>query len=510
MNFVFLFAVLFITTVFAIEHLNQPYFYIYEWPEELHDVYPPPNTTLHPQSSYDHAFYENRGAGRMLNPDVGLFQTWQFSLYRNVLARLQVSKYRTRDPNKASAFIIPFDAGVHSYIDHRTGKPRLASPHGWRAIELLKQAQKNETFWRYHGHNHFVFFSITVYQMVGIGVKVFFMNICQNCTAVVIETSPTFTAISGRSKKYWYAAPYPSSFHWWEGIKVLPWEVPPTSGVVSTALTTTGVIDPKDYPERDILSLFIGSVKTANVNSNMFRKTLYSQCQQDVSCQWYTTAHACNGVVNATNQLLLFRRAKFCPAPAGDSITRKSIFDSLLAGCIPVIFARASMSQYLWYFSEQDLNDVAVYIPKQMIMESNGNFLTILRAIDSQEVLRKQQAIARIAPRLQYAVVPERIDPKRGDIWDPPVHDAAAVIIDRVLDRRTIEPIDGFSEQDLVQQKCLQNDIMQNHADYAGLFPGKTKGDAGSNVSNRVWSKNKCDTYSREKGFNASTFSVMW
>ena len=49
-----------------------------------------------------------------------------------------------RDPNKASAFIIPFDAGVHSYIDHRTGKPRLASPHGWRAIELLKQAQKNE------------------------------------------------------------------------------------------------------------------------------------------------------------------------------------------------------------------------------------------------------------------------------------------------------------------------------------------------------------------------------
>lgn len=194
--------------------------------------------------------------------------------------------------------------------------------------------------------------------MVGIGVKVFFMTICQNCTAVVIETSPTYTAISGRSKKYWYAAPYPSSFHWWEGIKVLPWETPALTslGEHRTALTTTGKVDPKDYPERDILSLFIGSVKTANVNSNAFRKALYSQCQQDVSCQWYTTAHACNGVVNATNQLLLFRRAKFCPAPAGDSITRKSIFDSLLAGCIPVIFARASMSQYHWYFSDQDVS----------------------------------------------------------------------------------------------------------------------------------------------------------
>jgi hypothetical protein len=49
-----------------------------------------------------------------------------------------------RDPNKASAFIIPFDAGVHSYIDHENGKPRLASPHGWRAISLLDYHRKNE------------------------------------------------------------------------------------------------------------------------------------------------------------------------------------------------------------------------------------------------------------------------------------------------------------------------------------------------------------------------------
>lgn len=49
-----------------------------------------------------------------------------------------------RDPTKAAAFIIPFDAGVHSYIDHENGKPRLASPHGWRAISLLDYHRKNE------------------------------------------------------------------------------------------------------------------------------------------------------------------------------------------------------------------------------------------------------------------------------------------------------------------------------------------------------------------------------
>ena len=49
-----------------------------------------------------------------------------------------------RDPTKAVAFVIPFDAGVHSYIDHRHGKPRLASPHGWDAIQYLQQASKDE------------------------------------------------------------------------------------------------------------------------------------------------------------------------------------------------------------------------------------------------------------------------------------------------------------------------------------------------------------------------------
>jgi hypothetical protein len=49
-----------------------------------------------------------------------------------------------RNPEEAVAFIIPFDAGVHSYIDHITGKPRLASPYGWHAISLLKEASNNE------------------------------------------------------------------------------------------------------------------------------------------------------------------------------------------------------------------------------------------------------------------------------------------------------------------------------------------------------------------------------
>lgn len=60
-------------------------------------------------------------------------------------------------------------------------------------------------------------------------------------------------------------------------------------------------------------------------------------------------------VVDSSQTMLLFRTAVFCPAPTGDSVTRKSVFDSLVAGCIPVLFSRASLSQYMWFVSEKEV-----------------------------------------------------------------------------------------------------------------------------------------------------------
>lgn len=80
----------------AVSTRNDSYFYIYEWPSYMSDVYPPVNSTLEKGSSYSNEFNMNKGAGAMLYPDVGLFQTWQFSLYKNLMQRLLVSKYRTR------------------------------------------------------------------------------------------------------------------------------------------------------------------------------------------------------------------------------------------------------------------------------------------------------------------------------------------------------------------------------------------------------------------------------
>jgi hypothetical protein len=55
-----------------------------------------------------------------------------------------------------------------------------------------------------------------------------------------------------------------------------------------------------------------------------------------------------------------------------------------------------------------------------------------------------------------------------GRVWVSPIRDAVDVITEKLLDRKTIEPVNGFTEEDLIRQKCMQNDIMQNHADYTG------------------------------------------
>lgn len=420
-------------------------------------------------------------------PDIGYFSTWQFSLYKNALARLRSSEHRTLDPSKATAFIIPFDIGAHSFVDHNNGRTRVAAPHGWRAVEYIKEAMKSEVFWKYRGHDHFVFFSVTSYQIIGIGAKIFMTQPCQNCSVLTIETSPTFTSrkyYSNKSKKWWWAVPYPSSFHWWEGIKTLPWAVG------------------ADDPPRPFLAMFIGSVDTQTPDSNILRRRMHADCMaENKTCLWFETAHSCSGIVNQTDNMLLYRKATFCLAPPGDSLTRKSLFDSITTGCIPVINARATITQYLWHIPPEEVDMVSVFIARESISDHGVNFLSVLRSISPQTVRKMQLKLQEIAPRIQYSVVPEGYGPEytqewrnrpeaakmdalgrkhspwlsqvayKGPTWRPPFPDAMDLIIERLLNRSTVEPINGFGPGELEELQKKRDTVLTWDPAYAGLLP---------------------------------------
>jgi xyloglucan galactosyltransferase MUR3 len=453
-------------------HVAQ-YFYIYEWPEELQDVYPTPGNELHPKAAYSHDFYDNNGAGKMIDGDSGMFTTWQFSLFKNLMNRLRVSKFRTLDPAKASAFIIPYDGGVHSFIDHKNGKDRLASPYGWKAVELLTKASKQpDLFWKRNGHDHFVIFSVTCYHMVGIGTKSFFQNICQNCSVLSIETTAAGLPIYGRNKKRWYALPYPSSYHYWEGLKSEPW---------------------RPRGDRHTLAIFIGSVHTSNAVSNHLRQSLFSQCSDAPStdCRWFETAHSDKGVLNHSDALQLYQASTFCLAPSGDSLTRKSLFDSYLSGCIPVLFAAATLQLYSWHLSQADIRDTTVLISKPGVIDGSVNFIQVLRDVPPSVVRTMQEKIAKLAFRLQYSVVPpqhlEHGGVREGEVntWSPPSEDAADIAVAHILSPATIEPLDGFSEEELKDGQKRQRYIMAQSVDYMGAGGGGSPNMEGAVVGRK-------------------------
>ena len=135
---------------------------------------------------------------------------------------------------------------------------------------------------------------------------------------------------------------------------------------------------------------------------------------------------------------------------------------------------------------------MSVYIPMYDVVFNNVSFVEVLASIPADEIQRKQQAIARIAPRLQYSAVPDRYlnaellprvlsnDPGHASItWQPPFRDAVDVIVDRIVDVKTMLPKQpGQMEKDeLVEVKlgdigqfslvtraeCMEIDVFNNY-----------------------------------------------
>jgi hypothetical protein len=73
------------------------------------------------------------------------------------------------------------------------------------------------------------------------------------------------------------------------------------------------------------------------------------------------------------------------------------------------------------------------------------------------------------ASTLQYSVVPDRIREENGDTWSPPFRDAADVVIDRILDPATIEPIEGYTNEELKRLNLEQKLLSETHEDFAAM-----------------------------------------
>eukprot|EP01041_Mallomonas_annulata_P008043 gene8043-16489_t len=417
-------------------------FYIYEWPQNITDVYPNSSVPLvrGPKGRgglvtiYKHHRYrKNAFFGDLVLPEIGLYETFAWALYKLIEARLARHPLRTYNRNEADAFFVPFDVGFNAVISTEHGRERgldwsgcdkaqYASQHLTK--EFTTNMKNNKHKW---GHDHFLVFDFCNAQHMGEECYKF-LSMCRNCTVLSIESllykTPYTNYIDDFYSKNslpiirkWRGVPFPAAIHWHDDInqKSYPW-------------------DANKY-NRQRLAVFWGNPQVLNRAGCKLRKVIISQCEasKPEDCAHYGSgphgrAH------HPITDLLYYTNTTFCLHPTGDAETRKAIFDSMLLGCIPVVFTPQLMYRvYTWFFTLEDARATSVYIPMESILKGGVNIVEALRAIPIDKIKSMQAAIQRLAPSLQYSA-----PPSTAKVWSPPFPDAVDIILSKIEQRISV------------------------------------------------------------------------
>ncbi|CAL8991997.1 unnamed protein product [Prunus brigantina] len=133
--------------------------------------------------------------------------------------------------------------------------------------------------------------------------------------------------------------------------------------------------------------------------------------------------------------------------PGGDSYTRRSAFDSILAGCIPVFFhPGTAYSQYLWHLPKNH-SSYSVFIPVREAKDVPASIEEILLGISEDKEFAMREEVIRLIPNLVYADPRSRLE--TADAFDL----AVKGILERIEDVREViregkDPSIGFADED--------------------------------------------------------------
>lgn len=362
--------------------------------------------------------FSNNGFGRKAAGVSGvvpenLADTWywtdQFAL--EIIYHNRVMNYhcRTLEPEFATAFYIPFYAGL------AVGKYLWTSNYTFRDrdrhCEMILKWVQDQPYWnRSNGWDHFITMGRITWDFrrskdEDWGSKCIYLPGMRNITRLLIERN---------SWDYFdIGVPYPTGFHPNSPSDVSLWQ------------------DFVNKRRRTILYCFAGA--TRGFIKNDFRGLLLKQCFNDSgSCRVVD----CGGskCSNGTSAILeTFLDSDFCLQPRGDSFTRRSIFDCMVAGSIPVFFwKRTAYYQYEWFLPGEP-GSYSVFIDRNEV--KNGSSIRgELDKISKEEVRRMREKVVEYIPKLVYAKPNEGL---KG------IKDAFDVAVDGVL-RRIKEQEGGY------------------------------------------------------------------
>ncbi|KAK4266564.1 hypothetical protein QN277_027461 [Acacia crassicarpa] len=307
------------------------------------------------------------------------YATNQFSL--EVIFHNKMKHYRclTNNSSSASAVFVPYYAGldVGQYLWDTNVSVRDASP-----IELSNWLSSRPEWKRMRGRDHFLVggrigwdFRRRTENDSDWGTKLMFLPQFSNMTFLPIESG---------SYPNDFPIPYPTYFHPLKDHEILKWQ------------------KRMRKVKRPYLFSFVGATRPNS--TQLLRNELIKQCLvSSKACNFLSCydgkGNPCEDPVSITK---VFQSSHFCLQPPGDSYTRRSTFDSILAGCVPVFFHPSSAyDQYLWHLPK-DGSKYSVFVPEEDVKEKGVMISDALLRFSKSEVMALREEVIKLIPRIIY------------------------------------------------------------------------------------------------------------
>ncbi|KAL6505257.1 Xyloglucan galactosyltransferase mur3 [Orobanche gracilis] len=372
-------------------------------------------------------FTANSGLGPPLENVEGVFSntgwyaTNQFAV--DVIFNNRMKQYDclTNDSSLAAAIFVPFYAGfdIARYLwGHNVSTRDVAS------LDLVDWLTRRPEWSVMGGRDHFLVAGRITWDFRRLtdretdwGNKLLFLPAARNMSMLVVESSP-WSAND-------YGIPYPTYFHPARDEEVVAWQ------------------DRMRRLERNNLFCFAGAPRPGNVKS--IRGNIIDQCKNSNRCRLLECGFGESKCHSPSSIMQMFQSSHFCLQPQGDSYTRRSVFDSILAGCIPVFFHPASAyTQYTWHLP-RDYSIYSVFIPEDDIRK-NISIEHRLSEISAEKVREMREMVITLIPQLIYADPRSKLETFK---------DAFDVAVEAVIDKVTALRkgiVEGRKDGDFIEE----------------------------------------------------------
>ncbi|KAL1834819.1 hypothetical protein ACET3Z_004470 [Daucus carota] len=302
-------------------------------------------------------FFKNEALGEpILKLGRGWYNTHQYSLEPIFHSRVLKHPCRVYNQNEAKLFYVPFYGGLDILRWHfKNASPDVKDT---LALELVEWLKLQKPWALNSGKDHVFVLGKVSWDFRRRDDSPWgstFLNLeeMQNPVKLLIERQPWHVNDIG--------IPHPTYFHPHSDEDIISWQFKIIQSSRNNLISFAGGARP-DSPD-SIRSVLINQCTSADTEKCKYQNCSSGGCDQPESI------------------IELFLASEFCLQPPGDSPTRKSVFDSLISGCIPVFFDPfTAYYQYSWHLPE-DHGKYSMFIDQEEVRKSKVDVVEWLMKI---------------------------------------------------------------------------------------------------------------------------------